>query len=126
MKITEMNHDSLGILRTEMQSAMHGVAKKHGVDIRIGACSYLDSNATFKVEVATVGSSGIVRSKTRTDFERYASMFGLKKSDLGRKITYTGERFEIVGLKVKSRRFPILAKRLSDGRVYKLPIEVVK
>jgi hypothetical protein len=125
MKITEMNNDSLRLIRTAMQSALDKAAKEYGISIRVGSCSYSDSSARFKVEVATVGSRGVVQSKTRSDFALYATRFGLKKSDLGRTITSRGERFEIVGLKVKSSRYPVLGKRLSDGKLFKLPVEAV-
>ena len=44
--------------------------------------------------------------------------------DLGQEFQRSGKTFTIVGLKPRSKKYPILAK-CSDGKTYKLPVDLV-
>lgn len=44
--------------------------------------------------------------------------------ELGDEFKYDGKTYTIVGLKPRSKRYPILAK-CSDGKTYKLTVELV-
>ena len=63
---------------------------------------------TLRIEFAEVGKTGVVESREAADFKALAKFHGLNADDLGKPFAIRGERFEIVGLKPKSHKFPIL------------------
>jgi hypothetical protein len=79
----------------------------------------------LKIEFAEVGKDGVAESREAADFKAMAKFYGLSADDLGKQFVSRGERFEIVGLKPKSQKFPILGRNRT-GKVYKFPAESVK
>ena len=119
-------------IRELLNKALVDVGASLGVKISVGHASYTSDNAMFKVEAADV-VAGLAVTKEVSDFRFMAGAFGLKPDDLGKKvfIARSGDRaagteYEICGLKPASTRFPILAKRVRDGTVFKLPAETVR
>jgi hypothetical protein len=80
---------------------------------------------TLKFEFAEVGKDGVAEPREAADFKALARFHGLSADDLGKPFVSRGEHYEIVGLKPKSHKFPILGRHC-DGKVYKFPAESVK
>ena len=90
-----------------------------GYKITIGRCTFGATSASFKVEIAEVDESGMAITQQAQDFIDLADSYGLKAGDLGVAFRHGGEVFKIVGLSVRSRKYPILMER--NGRAYKYP-----
>lgn len=125
MTIKRFDRPTLRILGDEIEAALVPVAKKHGISIRRGRGTFTEESYTVRIECSLLNEKGEAVTKEAQDFQRYAGLFGLEPGHFGRVFQYQGERFTICGLKVRSRKFPILARR-SDGKVFKLNAEVVK
>jgi len=110
-------------LRKKLQAALEKVSEELGWKLSLGSCKY-SSVAEFKLEAAPIGDTGEAVSKVAEDFKKLARVYGFKPEDLGRQFQYGGYRFELLGLNIKYRKYPVLAKRIQDGKQYKLPIEV--
>jgi len=80
---------------------------------------------TLKIEVAEVAKDGTTASREAADFKAWAKFYGLHADDLGKEFVDRGERYEIVGLKPKSHKFPILGRN-RNGTIYKFPAEAFK
>lgn len=98
----------------------------YGVRVSVKGGSYSDKNATLRLEIADVGDDGTVMSREAQDFEAYASAYGLSPDDLGKKFSQLGNEYEIVGLKPRSKKYPILAKRVGTDRIFKFPSATVQ
>lgn len=120
------DRDSVRNVRNVLQFALEDVAKKLGVKVNVGAANFTSNNIVFKVEVAKVATGGQVLSRDAEDFKTYAPRWGLKATDLGRSFRYSGEVYTVTGAKPRSYKFPILAKRRSDGKTYKMPVDAVR
>jgi len=110
-------------LRKKLQAALEKVSEELGWKLSLGSCKYY-SVAEFKLEAAPIGETGEAVSKVAEDFKKLARVYGFKPEDLGRQFQYSGYRFELLGLNIKCRKYPVLAKRIQNGKHYKLPIEV--
>lgn len=115
----------LKTIKSDAEAVLATVAEKHGVKITFGNGSFTPDNASLKMEIAGITSEGVVKTKEATDFERYASAFGLKPEDLGTTFTYNGKEFKLIGAKPRSTKFPLLAVNLKNGKTYKLPKDAV-
>ena len=113
-------------LRPEIDRALEEVGKKHGITIKAMNGSYLDQNASFKVEMAIVLEDGTVMTREASDFKRYASLYELKPEDLGREFKERDKTWKIVGVKPSSR-LAIVCEDVATGKRYKLdPVAVVR
>jgi|GEM_PF-716710 len=118
-QITSFDRSTCRLLRNELDATLKSLADKYDISIKAGGARFSSDNATFKLEIATKGSDGQVNSREKTDFEIYAGVFGFKSDDFGATFRLYGEDYTIIGLKPRSRKYPVLGKR-KDGKVYKL------
>jgi hypothetical protein len=122
-KVTTFNRQNIRQINAEMEAALTAIANKYGVDVKLGNTRFTGDNFTTKVQVATVGESGITMSKEATDFDRYKTILGIKM-DLGQEFQRNGKTYKIIGLKPRSKKYPVLAE-CSDGKTYKLPVDLI-
>src|SRR5210317_201051 len=113
-------------IRADVEEALAAVAKKHGVTITTGRGTYTAEWATMKLEIAAIDSDGTVQTKEAVDFVAYAFRYGLSPDDLGKEFSYGGETFEIIGLKTRATKMPILGQSRENGKIYKFPANAVK
>jgi len=123
--ISTFDRQSCRHLSDDITAAIQSVAKKYGVSLQYGGGTYNEATATLKISAVVANSNGKIQTKGEADWKRYHNMFGLKANILGTKINYAGEQYKIVGLSPRSRRFPVLVERVSNGKRYKLPTSAV-
>jgi len=116
MKFEKITPRACKVLRDEMNAALVELAKGRGVTVKVGSARYTDDDVTFKVTVALDGFD-----RDKHDFENCCFVFGLKKSDHGRMFNYAGFDYTLQKLKPRSPKFPIVARKNADGKIYKLP-----
>ena len=122
-KVTSFNRKNIRQINNELEAALKQVAEKYGLEVKLGNTRFTGDNFSTKVQVATVGQDGIAMSKEATDFNRWKTALGINM-DLGQEFQRNGKTYTIVGLKPRSKKYPILAK-CSDGKTYKLPVDLV-
>jgi hypothetical protein len=126
MAITNFDKVSCRILSRDIEAALGAVASRHGIIVKPGRGTYTGGHFTLKIECSTVGQDGVVNSKEAEDFKTYATLHDLQPEDLGKTVTFSFEKYTITGMRPKATRFPILAKRVRDGKVYCLPVDGVR
>jgi len=127
--IGEIDRHACRLLKAKLQAALdldNLGFKELGVDVQVGSARFSSSSATFKVEVSIVAADGTVETKTVSDFKRCAQLWGLQPDDFGRTFRSRGIAYEICGGKPGSYKYPILGKRVPDGKVFKFPADVVR
>ena len=112
--------------RTHIDKALEDVGKELGISLKTGRCSYTQSNCTFKLEGCLIGDDGTAVTKEAESFKMLAASYGLKAEHLHKEFKQGGDTFQITGLNYKARKFPIQAKRISDGATYKFPVDTVR
>ncbi len=117
----ELNRDTLRLLSHDISEAIKAIAEKHDISLTIGHTSYSSTTATMKLEVALKGAGGVIETKERRNWQLFASMSGLDATKLDQVIAWNGTQYKIVGLMAKGQRCPVLAERVADGKMFKLP-----
>ena len=125
-KIKEFNRHVCRELSKEIEGKLKPLANKYGLHIKIGGGSFIPENYTVKLEIATIARNGEVQTKESRDFKALAQFHGLKTTDLGRVFIYAGNRYEITGMRPKSRKYPIMARNVSTRKAYKFGVHTVK
>jgi hypothetical protein len=124
--IKAFDRTNLSLLRASMTAALASVEAQYGIKIVVGNARFLPDNATFKIELATVGTAGVANTRERDTFKRDAFLYGLKPEDLDKEIEYAGQRYIIKGLNTRRSKYPIVATRVRDGRTILLTVTGVK
>ncbi|MFW5871468.1 MAG: hypothetical protein ACOCUT_00020 [bacterium] len=123
-----MDRPTMNAIRKAINNLdMNEIEENFSIKIKLGNARFspIDGTATFKLEISPV-VKGQVKTKEAIDFERYAKSEGLKSSDLGRTVFLYGEEYKLVGYKPRSYKYPFLAKRLKDGKLYKYDADTVR
>lgn len=123
-KINSLDRTAVRRINSDIEAALKAVADRYGVQIKIGNSSFSNTNCTTKIDISTVNEGGTVMTKEATDFNRFASSFGITKK-LGDTFDFRYDRYEITGLKPRSAKYPVLAKSLSSGKTFKFPVSVI-
>ena len=128
MKIDKFDKPVLRLISADIEAALAPVAAKYGITFVYKGARFLEKSATFKIEGATIGAGGVVQNKDREMFKLYARSYGLSPSDLDRQIGYGWQReqYILIGLNTRRPKYPIVAKRVSDGKIILLTADGVK
>lgn len=113
-KFTRANVKSL---RTEIQTALNKIGKKHNILIDIGGSMSFDADS-FGVRL----KGRAVANKTdadKSDFEKHCRKFGMVPAHFGRIVKLPEGNFEICGIKPRGRKYPILVRN-GQGKSYKI------
>jgi hypothetical protein len=126
MSITSFDRTTMRALGREIEDAVAAVAAKHGISLKYAGGTFDANNFTMKIAGATIAQNGDVITKAHADFEKYAPIFGLAPTDLGRQFrTPAGKEYRISGLKPASSKFPVLATQVGTGKTFKFPAGAV-
>ena len=124
MKVTQFDRTNLSQINAEIEQAMKAIAKKYGIEVKLGTTRFSRQNASSKFELMAIGENGNVVTKEALDFNRYKNIKGIR-ANLGDSFQFRGNTYTITGYKAKSHKYPITATCLEDGKSYKLPINIV-
>jgi hypothetical protein len=128
MTVKQFDRPTVRAILDECEEALRAVASRHGLVLERGGCSFRENECPtpFKLQTAADGD-GKVAGVVEGDFRRMAPLLGLKPEDLGREFTSsTGKRFQICGAKPRNRKYPVLARCVETGKVYKFPESAVR
>lgn len=112
-------------IRQDINNALKAIGEKYDVTILAGNASYDATLVQFKLTCTTKGENGEVETMEAKDFKTYAEMYGMKKEYLGKEFVHGRDKFQITGLKPRSKNC-VLAKKVGTGQSYKFSPELVK
>ena len=126
MTITSFNKSNLADVRSAINTSLNDVADHFGITLEIGNISFQDNRFSTKITANTVSEDGVVQTREREDFTRYAqSLCDLDPDWLDDSFTDRGLTYKITGLKTKARKNKIMLE-CSDGTDRVAPAELVK
>jgi hypothetical protein len=124
--LTSFNKSNLADVRSAINTSLNDVADHFGITLEVGNISFEGSNFTAKLKANIVSEDGVVQTRERKDFTRYAkTLCDLDPDWLDKSYTNSGNTYKITGLKTKATKNKIMLE-CSDGRGYVAPAEMVK
>lgn len=131
MKITQFNKENLRGLRKVLEDAFDIIRKEHGIIINIGTISFTDNDFSCRLKGSPINSvtninfdntnfvnNNIYDSLSQTAFSQGYDDDILNDSDLGKEFRFRNETYTIIGGKIRSYKYPILAKN-KKNKIYK-------
>lgn len=121
--INEFDRSNLDVMRSSINSKLAELESDFNIKIKLGRIGYSDSNFTAKVECNLVKDGQVIET-IAIDFDRYKDAWGLQFS-LGDTFISQGEKYKVLGLKPRNRKYPIIAEDISSGKRYKFSEDTI-
>lgn len=122
--IRQLDKPTVTYIRKHLEAALKPLAKKLGVAIDLGQCTFEVSNCRFQLKIAVRDASGKAITEEAESFKHNAKLFGFEPADLGKEFSFQGHTYTICGLWPKSHKYPVIA-RTGNGKSYKFPCRAV-
>ena len=119
--IKQFNRANIKGLRNEIDEALDQVAKKYGITISAGNCTFSGNEANFKLKLNTIGEGGTVITRESQNWDFYKNRTQCTHLNVGDKITIQGNPYILTGYNTRARKAPIQFKD-SRGNGYKCSI----
>jgi len=128
MKVKHITKESLKDFRIQLDHVLQELGEKEGIKLTAGRCSYSDTYFSIKIEGAIEAEKGVATTKDQIAFKENAELYGLSPDDLFKtfRVGFGAEAYEVWGLRPRSKKYPILAKKVGTDNVYKFKAAVVK
>ena len=115
-KIEKMNREAANLISEEVRKALAPVLENLGISISKQSGTYDPDANTFglRLTFAAPLAEGVIPP----EWSRNAWRFDLKGDDFGRQFDFRGSRFEIVGLRPRARKAPIVVRDIGKDQLY--------
>lgn len=115
-----MNSKTAVEIREKVEAFVQDLANEYGLSPQVGRVTYSNDFARMKVEFEEMVDTGQSDIPTvPISFINDGAKFGIKASDYNRVFTaFDGKEYQIVGVRPRARKRPVLIKRLSDGKEF--------
>ena len=125
MKIEQFNRANIKGLRNEIDEALDQVAKKYGITISAGNCTFSGNEANFKLKLNTIGEGGTVITRESQMWDLYKSRTNCSHLKVGDKITIQGGTYILTGYNTRAKKAPIQFKDVFGHSNYKCSIQLL-
>ena len=122
--IKQFNRANIKGLRNEIDEALDRVAKRYGITISAGNCTFSGNEANFKLKLNTIGEGGTVITQESQNWDFYKSRTNCGHLNIGDKITIQGSTYTLSVYNTRARKAPIQFKD-SRGNGYKCSIALL-
>ena len=119
--IKQFNRANIKGLRNEIDEALDRVAKKYGITISAGNCTFSGNEANFKLKLNTIGEGGTVITRESQNWDFYKSRTNCGHLNIGDTIQLQGNSYTLTGYNTRARKAPIQFKD-NGGNNYKCSI----
>ena len=127
MKITELNRPSVELLRNKIEELLKPIEEEFNIKVSLNGGRFSNTMYNPKIELSIINDEGgIAETKERTDYKRNCVFFDLKEEYLDQSFTVAGTEYLVVGLKPRSRKYPIIAKDTRSNKSYKFGADTVR
>ena len=116
--------DDVKRMNVELHEALKAFEEKNNVKVSWGNVTFSEEefHMTVKVESNDLYTEEAVEKK----FRETAFLYGLKPKDYKRKFTSKGELYELIGFQPNRDKYPLLARRVKDGKEILFTRDIVR
>ena len=118
--IKYFNRPTVRLVSDEAEEALQAVADKYGFALKRENGRFSEENLTVKFSFAVPAADG-----APADFATKAVRVGLDADCWGKQFVSRFDVYEVTGINLRAPKYPVNAKRVSDGRRFKFPVSAV-
>lgn len=112
--ITAIDRKTCKLVQDGAIKALQDYAKSLGLSVTFAGGSYTDRDFTMKAKFALTGNAAEDAGKSH--FEQHCRLFGLQAGDYKRRMTYGGQKLELVALDLKRHKYPLVFQPIGGGQ----------
>jgi hypothetical protein len=117
MKIQSIDKGTCKAMRDPLTLALRTFAAEHGLDVQVGTMKYSGTEIRMQVTLTTRAADGTPIDLDREYLRVHGQVLGLPANAFGVEFSDgVGQTYRIVGLAPRSRKYPVVCQRLSDGK----------
>ncbi len=120
-----INKPSLQLFRADFAATVKELEAKYDVKIELGSFSFNDDLFSGKMKVTNMVTDNGEKIDDKMLWAKDCKQIGLKAEDYGATVTVNGMNGKIVGIKLRSFKYPVIVQA-TDGQRYKLSANQVK
>lgn len=114
MEIKKIGKPECKIIRKELELALGAALEDLGLKADFGNMTFSGNKVTTKLTVSVADYNA-----QKEEFDNACYKYGLTPENYRDSFESNGERYELVGIKPRSHKYPFVGKRASDGKKYK-------
>ena len=113
-----MDREKIKMIRGEIEKALNEMGQKFGLTFSLGTITFTEDD--LKVQIRGISTENGGKSAMELDWDRFKGRYPeLARVEIGAQFRNDKGVYQIVGLKPRNRKYPVIAKRLSDGKQFK-------
>lgn len=109
-------------IQAKIKAAVDLIEKEENVKIEFGTISYNVAKYSVGMSVSTLDKN----EKVDTVFKTICKRLGFTQNIVGMQFSGTNGIYEITDIKTKNRKYPVIAKSISNGTSYKFSVDHIK
>ncbi len=117
-----INENKIKAIQKKIKDAIAQIEKEENVKIEFGTISYNVAKYSTSMSVTTLDKNekvdGVLRSVCRR--------LGFTQNIIGMQFYGSNGLYEIIDIKTKNRKYPVIAKSLSNSTQYKFSVDHIK
>lgn len=117
-----INEAKVREVQSQIKKAIKEIEDKNNVQIKFGSVSYNSAYYTTTMKVTTTEKSEKVNSIYEVIYKR----LGFTQNIIGMQFQGTNGIYEVVDIKTRNRKYPVIAESKSDGKMYKFSTNHIK
>lgn len=116
-----INESKINRVQNKLKSLISQLEKEENIKINFGNIRYNSAFYTTSIKVTSLEKS----EKVSNVLEGVCKKFGFTQNIIGMKFNYKNDVYEVIDIKTRSPKYPIIAKS-SDGRQWKFSPDRIK
>lgn len=117
-----INEAKVREVQSQIKKAIKEIEDKNNVQIKFGSVSYNSAYYTTTMKVTTTEKS----EKVNSVYEVICKRLGFTQNIIGMQFQGTNGIYEVVDIKTRNRKYPVIAESKSDGKMYKFSTNHIK
>ena len=114
---------TLRVLRPKIQAALSDLFTDCDVQLS-RTMTYAPNGSSMKFSIEVFAENAGTRAEN--DWKILAPQLGLKADDFGRIFNLDGTGYEVVGISPRRTKYPIVVKRVTDGKQFGITISTYR
>jgi len=119
-----INKQSLQQFRADFAATVKELEAKHNVKIELGSFSFNDDLFSGKMKVTNTVTAGGEKIDEKMLWVKECKQIGLSEDDYGATVSVNGMSGKIVGIKLRSFKYPVIVEA-TNGKRYKMNVNQV-
>lgn len=117
-----LTNDKLQQFRDVFKEAAKGIYDKTGITVSLGNITYSEDHFTVKL-TGYENTEDYVYARC---WDEYAKAFGLDSIECGSQFQHEGKLYEIIGLNLHAKKYPVVIKLVDSDSKFKVTVGVIK